>query len=91
MFVMKFETTILELVNYITRISNGTCFFLNLFVCHIPVHDDMIFKIEHKSYIASGSVHPPPFFQWKILGAHLGNMYGVFKADIRQERMEDTS
>jgi len=52
---------------------------------------NMIFKIEHKSYIASGSVHPPPFFQWKILGAHLGNMYGVFKADIRQERMEDTS
>jgi hypothetical protein len=31
--------------------------------------DNIIFKIEHKIYIASGLGPPPP--QWEILGGHL--------------------
>jgi hypothetical protein len=36
-------------------------------------HDfyNIIFKIKHKSYIASGLATPPPPHQRKILGAHL--------------------
>jgi hypothetical protein len=62
------------------RLSQGTCsyicIYINAFADSVMLylqHDfyNMIFKIEPRLYIASGSVPPPPNPKRKILGAHL--------------------
>jgi hypothetical protein len=61
-------------------LSHRTCSYVRMYINAVAgsvmlclQHDsyNMIFKIKHKLYIASGSVHHPRPTQRKILGAHL--------------------
>jgi hypothetical protein len=57
-------------------LSHGTCSYIRMYInavaalrcAYSMVFVNIIFKIKHKLYIASGTAPPP---QWKILGARL--------------------
>jgi hypothetical protein len=50
---------------YLNAVADSVMLYLQHYFCNI------IFKIKHKLYIASGTASPPPPPRGKIMGAHL--------------------